>query len=84
MKNKKETRTCIVCRNKDNKNNLIRIAVSEEGVIIDIEQKIQGRGYYICKNEECLKKMTKNKVLTKTLKLEEEKYNKIRGVILGG
>ena len=83
MKNSKETRTCIGCRKKDNKRNLIRIANSKQkGLVLDIEQKAPGRGAYICKNEECLNKVLKNKSLK--INIDEENLNKLRSVILGG
>ena len=83
MKNSKETRTCIGCRKKDNKHNLIRIVnLKENGLVIDLRNKAQGRGFYICKNEECLNRVLKNKSLK--LNISEENISKLRGVILGG
>ena len=79
MKNKKETRTCIGCRKKDNKYNLIRL-VNINGTELDIDNKKQGRGFYICENEECIKKASKNRKID----LNEKIYNELRGVILGG
>ena len=80
MKNKKETRTCIGCRKKDYKYNLIRMIKTNE-TELDLCFKKQGRGFYICKNEECLKKAIKNKGLK--LNIDDEKFNELRGVILG-
>lgn len=83
MRNKKETRTCMGCRKRDDKHNLIRLVVSNNNeVIIDVEQKIQARGAYICKNEECLNRVLKNKSLK--LNIDEENLKKLRGVLLGG
>ncbi len=84
MKNSKETRTCIGCREKKNKSELIRIVNSKEkGIIVDLKRKEQGRGAYICKNEECFKKTIKNKGLSRALKtnVNDENYNEIRGVM---
>lgn len=85
MKNSKETRTCIACRKKDNKYNLVRIINSNEcGIMVDKKQNAEGRGAYICKNEECFNKIIKTKALSKVFKINisEEKYNEIRGVML--
>ena len=83
MRNKKETRMCMGCRKRDDKHNLIRLVVSNNNeVIIDVEQKIQARGAYICKNEECLNRVLKNKSLK--LNIDEENLKKLRGVLLGG
>ena len=80
MKNKKETRTCVGCRKKDNKYNLIRF-VNKTQTEIDIENKKQGRGFYICRNEVCLIRAMKNKSLK--IDIDKEKFEKLRGVILG-
>ena len=84
MKNSKETRTWIGCRKKDNKYNLIRIVSLEKGISIDKNQSAGGRGAYICRNEECLNKLIKNKKILKALKINisDEKYNELRGVML--
>lgn len=84
MKNSKETRTCIACKKKDNKQNLIRIVNSKKnGIIVDLNQTIEGRGAYICKEKDCLDKMIKNKALSRAFKIniQEENYDKIRGVM---
>ena len=85
MKNSKETRTCIGCRKKGNKYSLIRIANSKEnGLVIDLNQKAQGRGAYICNNINCLDKAIKSKRIDRKLEtnISEEIYNKLRGVII--
>ncbi len=82
MRNSKETRTCIGCRKKDNKHNLVRIVVKNNNATIDLNQKVQSRGTYICKNEECLNKVLKNTSLK--LNIDEENLNRLRSVILGG
>ena len=84
MKNK-EQRKCISCNKIDKKENLIRIVKNKNGKIsVDFEQKADGRGAYICKNEECLSKMIKSRKLNKSFKQEIniEDYEKLRGVIV--
>lgn len=57
-------RRCIGCKNSFDKRDLIRIVKSPEGTIsIDITGKKNGRGAYICKNEECLTGAFKKKQL---------------------
>lgn len=82
MKNSKEIRTCIGCRKKDNKHNLIRIVKKNKELVIDVNQKAQSRGAYICKKEECLNRVLRNKSLK--LNINEENLKEIRGMILGG
>lgn len=47
--------------------------------------KKNGRGAYICKNEECLNKVIKTKRLERVLdkEISSEIYENIRGVIIG-
>ena len=47
-------RTCIACRTRDNKNNLVRIVRTAQGNLdIDISGALAGRGAYLCKNVDC-------------------------------
>jgi len=59
-------RTCIVCRKKTFKTNLIRFCIENEKLVIDYEQKKGGRGAYSCLS--CLPKIKKSKILKKLLK----------------
>ena len=50
---KKPTRTCMGCNESKEKNELLRIVKSSDGEIsVDLTGKKNGRGAYICKNEE--------------------------------
>ena len=50
-------RKCIACQERDSKKGLIRIVKNKEGqIILDPIGKANGRGAYICKDAECLKK----------------------------
>lgn len=53
------TRSCVVCKKKDEKKNLIRIVSIEEKAIIDKNQKINSRAIYFCNNENCINKFIK-------------------------
>ena len=78
-------RTCIGCNLKKDKKELIRIAKNKNNDIdVDTTGKMQGRGAYLCNNIECLEKAKKKKKLERTLKIKisDEIYEKIRGVIL--
>ncbi len=83
---KKPERTCMACNNKKQKNELLRIVRTPEGIIeTDLTGKKNGRGAYICKNEECLNKIIKSKRLERIFEKEisPEIYENIRGVIIG-
>ena len=82
---KKQARTCIACNEQKEKRELLRIVKSKDGIIeVDLTGKKNGRGAYICKNEECLEKLIKTKKLEKVFDTEisSELYENIRGVII--
>ena len=73
-------RKCIVCQDRDNKKELMRIVKNKEGeIFIDLTGKANGRGAYICKDSECLKKAIKSKALNRAFKMEvpDEEYEKL-------
>lgn len=78
-------RTCMGCNEKKDKKELIRIVKNKENEItIDKTGKKEGRGSYICNNEECLEKLIKSKRLERIfeMKISQEIYESLRGVIL--
>ena len=82
---KQPQRTCMGCNEKKDKKDFIRIVKNKENEInIDRNGKMDGRGAYICDNIECLEKLIKSKRLEKIfdIKISEEIYESLRGVIL--
>lgn len=66
-------RQCIGCREMKNKKDLIRILkTDEEGIIIDVTGKKNGRGAYICPNAECLERAAASKGLERSFKMPVE------------
>lgn len=65
MEKKVPIRTCIACRTAMPKKELYRIVKFGERIFLDKTGKANGRGAYICKNEECFKKLKKQKLLNK-------------------
>ena len=63
MKTKKiPMRMCTGCGEMFDKRELVRVVKSPEGeVSLDLTGKKAGRGAYVCKNAECLKKARKHK-----------------------
>jgi len=50
-------RTCFGCGRKAAKSELIRLAVDRTGrVVVDLAQRAEGRGIYVCPAEACLKR----------------------------
>ncbi len=79
-------RMCVVCREMKDKKDLLRIVKSKEGEIsIDKTGKKNGRGAYICYNDECLTKLKKQKTFNKVFKMivDESVYGQIEEAILG-
>lgn len=84
MPNKKLTRTCIGCKEKKNKQEMIRIIKNKENEIkVDLKQNLEGRGAYICKDENCFQNAQKRNSLRRALKtnIENKKYEELRGVM---
>lgn len=67
MKNRKiPLRKCLGCMEQFPKKELARVVRSPENkVFLDLTGKANGRGAYICKNAECLKKAAKSGRLDK-------------------
>ena len=64
-------RSCIITKEKLPKKELIRIVRTPEGaVIIDETHKANGRGAYLKKDIEVIKKAKNNKVLNRVLEVE--------------
>lgn len=61
-------RTCVVCRTKDSKRALIRLARTEDGVKIDPTGKANGRGAYLCESESCWERALVSDVLNHALR----------------
>ena len=71
MKPKKiPMRMCVGCREMKEKKTLIRVVRNPEGeVFIDPTGKKSGRGAYVCRNPECLKRAIKQKQLERQLQV---------------
>lgn len=57
-------RQCVGCREMKEKRELIRVVRSPEGIVsLDPTGKKSGRGAYVCKSADCLKKAIKTRAL---------------------
>ena len=65
MKEKKvPMRMCVGCREMKPKKELLRVVRSPEGIVsIDMTGRKPGRGAYVCRSAECLKRAIKQKQL---------------------
>lgn len=59
-------RMCVACRELKEKRAMLRVVKNSEGkIFIDFSSKAAGRGAYVCDNSECIKKLSKQKILNK-------------------
>lgn len=64
-------RQCLGCREMRMKRELVRIVRSPEGTVsVDTKGKAPGRGAYVCRNAECLKRAIRSKALSRSLSVE--------------
>ena len=81
MKQKKiPMRTCVVTNEKYPKKELIRVVRTPEGtIIVDDTGKANGRGAYLKKDKEVIKKAQEKKILERHLetKIEENIYEEL-------
>ncbi len=71
MAKKVSTRTCVSCGKSRPKTELIRFVRTPEGkIVLDVSGKLNGRGAYICLDEDCFKDMKRKKRLKKELRID--------------
>ncbi|MBQ2704444.1 MAG: YlxR family protein [Clostridia bacterium] len=73
-------RMCNGCGEMVAKNQLIRIVRDTEGELsLDLTGKKNGRGAYLCRNVECLKKARKNHRIDRSLQMQipDEIYDRL-------
>ena len=73
-------RKCSGCAQHFPKNTLVRVLRTPEGeIILDLTGKKSGRGAYICKNKECLKKARKQRRIEQSLEcsIPDEIYDRM-------
>ena len=76
---KKQERTCVACRNKNNQNEMIRVSKINGIVAVEKKHTAFGRGAYICNKKECVDLVIKKKLLNRAFKanLDMEIYNQL-------
>lgn len=70
MNKKVPMRQCVGCGEMKSKKEMMRILKTAEGdIVLDVTGKKNGRGAYLCKTEECLKKARKTKGIERSFKM---------------
>ena len=84
---KSPMRKCLGCQESKPKKELCRIVKTQNGeIIIDDTGKLEGRGAYICYNEECLDKAIKQKRIQREFEIQINNtvYDSLRDKIKNG
>lgn len=61
-------RMCLGCRKMQPKHSLIKIVAAEDALIIDQQQKLFGRGAYVCRAAACIEAAQKKKALERVFR----------------
>ena len=61
-------RTCIGCRRRGPRSELLRIAVSDGVPVVDERKRMPGRGAYLCRKERCFLRADKRGVLPRAFR----------------
>ena len=78
-------RMCAGCRERAPKKELIRVVRTPTGeLLLDARDKASGRGAYICRKPECLKKARKSRALERMLNVEipPEAYESLEAALV--
>lgn len=73
-------RMCVACREMKEKREMFRVVKNAAGEIFaDFSEKAAGRGAYICNNDECVKRLKKQRLLNKAFSapVSDEVYRRI-------
>ena len=73
-------RMCVACREMKEKRKMFRVVKNAAGEIFaDFSGKAAGRGAYICNNDECVKRLKKQRLLNKAFSapVSDEVYRRI-------
>lgn len=61
-------RKCVACNQMISRNHMLRVVKTKEGkIFVDISQKADGRGAYVCKSTDCLLKAITKKGFNRSL-----------------
>ena len=77
-------RRCIACRESKPQDELIRFVLNGQEPVADISGRAEGRGFYLCRNAECLKTAIKRKAFNRVCKrnLDEKEISRLVGQVL--
>ena len=69
----KPLRMCMVCRQRKEKQELLRIVKHKDaGICVDPKGRMQGRGAYLCKDGDCIPNAQKRRALERAFSAKVE------------
>ena len=87
MPKKIPMRQCLGCREMKPKKELLRVVRAPDGgVSFDFRGKAPGRGAYVCRSEECLKRAIRSRAIERAfeVKIPEEVYAQLTAQMEAG
>ena len=81
MQKKIPMRQCLGCREMKAKKELLRVVHAPDGTVsLDFRGKAAGRGAYVCRSAECLKKAIRSKALERAFsaQIPQEVYEALQ------
>lgn len=78
-KTAKPMRRCIACRESKPQDELIRFVLRDDGPAVDTDGRADGRGFYLCRSEECANTAIKRKAFNRACRrnVEEDKVRRL-------
>lgn len=68
MTKRTPVRSCISCRRKGEKGELVKLAMTPAGIVADYGEKLPGRGAYVCAEPSCIRKALDARVLSRAFR----------------
>ena len=83
-KTTKPMRRCIACRESKPQDELIRFVLNGQDPAVDLSGRAEGRGFYLCRSEECMRTAVKRKAFNRVCKrnLDENEISILIGQAL--
>lgn len=64
----KQERKCVACKECKQQNQMLRVARINDEFLIDKNNKLGGRGAYVCNNTECVELAIKKRLFNRSFK----------------
>ena len=79
----KPQRMCVSCKTRRQKDDLIRLSLSNNQVVIDDSKINSSRAIYVCKDEKCISNLKKNKAISRYFKVDADDsfYQNLKNLI---